>query len=337
MSTSSGSSKQILRSPIFLGALGLLLTNDLLLKDEFHNWITGKLSDIAGLWAVSLFLLAFAPRLKKWIFLGVGMVFVLWKSPLSSGFIEAWSGSVYPIARVVDYSDLIAVAFLPIAYFASERTKSVRLDWSTTVICIISLFAFCATSRRGWSYHYKDEYIFASNPEQVEARIKSFGTVAWEKRDLNQVEFDLNFSTSADIQGEYRSDSAAIAIEIIPENERTVVRLKSITYWREEARESLLSFDHDSFEQKLEASTDIGFQRKLSRFVALRWLENIDAFNLFFAVLCAVFLSLVIIVNGVIFSRAQKPFFKRRTTIIGLGILLLSLLLYGLRVLVDKS
>ena len=45
---------QILGSPGFLIGLSLLLTNDFVLKEQFHNGFTGKLSDFAGLFVFSI-------------------------------------------------------------------------------------------------------------------------------------------------------------------------------------------------------------------------------------------------------------------------------------------
>jgi hypothetical protein len=45
----------LLRSPLLLLAVGVLLLNDFVLKVAFHNWLTGKLSDVAGLAAFTIF------------------------------------------------------------------------------------------------------------------------------------------------------------------------------------------------------------------------------------------------------------------------------------------
>ena len=45
----------MLTSPGFVVGLSLLLLNDLFLKARFHNPLTGKLSDFAGLFVFPLF------------------------------------------------------------------------------------------------------------------------------------------------------------------------------------------------------------------------------------------------------------------------------------------
>ena len=49
----------ILLSPGFIIATVLLVVNDFFLKPVYHNWLTGKLSDFAGLFMFSLFLTMF--------------------------------------------------------------------------------------------------------------------------------------------------------------------------------------------------------------------------------------------------------------------------------------
>src|SRR5687767_12389116 len=44
-----------LPSPAFISAVALLVVNDFALKPLFHNVVTGKLSDFAGLFALTLF------------------------------------------------------------------------------------------------------------------------------------------------------------------------------------------------------------------------------------------------------------------------------------------
>lgn len=71
------------------------------------------------------------------------LLFVLWKSPYSQGFIDLFSSQLYTISRVVDFSDLLALVVLPIAYYNKTR---VVLKLNPYLLSVISLFAFCATS-----------------------------------------------------------------------------------------------------------------------------------------------------------------------------------------------
>ena len=70
----------------FLACLGLLLLNDFYLKTEYHNWLTGKLSDVCGLYVFAFILdglfseqetsslfddCVFVCRLEKSLFTGI--------------------------------------------------------------------------------------------------------------------------------------------------------------------------------------------------------------------------------------------------------------------------
>jgi hypothetical protein len=111
------SSRAILTSPAFLLALGLLALNDWVLEPAFGNWITGKLSDFAGVFALPLLWCAFFPARRKTGFLLTAVCFMLWKSPLVEQLLAAWNSlGVLHLRRVVDYSDYVALVTLAPAY-----------------------------------------------------------------------------------------------------------------------------------------------------------------------------------------------------------------------------
>lgn len=139
---------QILRSHWFIISLFILLLNDFFFKETFHNWLTGKLSDFAGLFVFALFWTAIFPHYKKVIFGVTATLFILWKSSWSQPFIDSWNAfGLLPIDRVVDLSDLLALSVLPLAYFVEQRSSQVKTVRLTPVIPILlSAFAFGATS-----------------------------------------------------------------------------------------------------------------------------------------------------------------------------------------------
>lgn len=139
---------KILTSIWFLIALFLLLLNDFVLKETYHNWITGKLSDFAGLFIFPIFWTVIFPNKKKTVFIATGILFILWKSEFSQPYIDFFNALEFlSISRVVDYSDLIALLILPISYVYYDSKKyyfSIRLN--PIIPFIISSFAFVATS-----------------------------------------------------------------------------------------------------------------------------------------------------------------------------------------------
>jgi hypothetical protein len=130
----------------FIGALMLLLANDFVLKYHFPGLITGKLSDISGLFVFIIFFRSILPeRFKIELYVSIAILFLLWKSPFSQTFIEAFSRNFYSIDRVVDITDLLVLLLLP-AYFRFETFEWKKISISPVLIGSIAIFAFCSTS-----------------------------------------------------------------------------------------------------------------------------------------------------------------------------------------------
>ena len=132
----------------FILGLSLLLLNDFVFKELIGNWFTGKLSDFAGLFIFSLFWTAFFPRRKKSIFILTGVLFILWKSPLSQPLIDGWNGlGAFSISRVIDYTDLIALSILPVAYYLDGiKLRLSTMQTRPIIPMLVAAFAFGATS-----------------------------------------------------------------------------------------------------------------------------------------------------------------------------------------------
>lgn len=78
----------ILQSKAFIVSLILVLLNDFILKYNFPCWLTGKLSDFAGLFVFAVFWMAFFPKKRNVIVWTTAILFTWWKSPLSQPLIE---------------------------------------------------------------------------------------------------------------------------------------------------------------------------------------------------------------------------------------------------------
>jgi hypothetical protein len=107
---------RILLAPAFLIALSALLLNDLLLKHAYPGWVTGKLSDFAGLFVVSGLVLTVAPQRPRWLLVLLGAIFAWWKSAESQWLIDLVNvnDAGLRIGRVVDMTDLLALPMLPL-------------------------------------------------------------------------------------------------------------------------------------------------------------------------------------------------------------------------------
>lgn len=141
----------ILAHPLFLGTLFLLLLNDFVFKPYFPGSVTGKLSDVAGVFVFTVFGLALLPRHRRVVALGSALWFVYWKSPLSQPLIDSFNAlSLYPIHRVVDYTDLWALPMVPAALTFTNRDSQPVASLPPLKrigIPLLCLFAFCSTSK----------------------------------------------------------------------------------------------------------------------------------------------------------------------------------------------
>lgn len=145
--------KELILHPIFITGLLVLILNDLILKWYFSNVITGKLSDFSGLLILPIFISYFLARTRKSIALIIGILFVIWKSHLSSPVIEYINSlSFFRFRRVVDYTDLMALTILPVSHYVinGELFKTVKkrqsLRYYRSSILLISSIAFISTS-----------------------------------------------------------------------------------------------------------------------------------------------------------------------------------------------
>jgi hypothetical protein len=174
-----------LLSPWFLGALGVLLLNDHFLKPAFSNALTGKLSDVAGLWAFPLFWSALLPRWRAVIHAATGAGFVLWKSPAAQPFIDGWNELMpWSIGRTVDWTDLIALVVLPAAYLhsgGSSRPPGSVLPLGRPVVIVVALFAFAATSFRT-DFRYRQSYAARASRERLIEQIDALRMDRWPRK-----------------------------------------------------------------------------------------------------------------------------------------------------------
>jgi hypothetical protein len=170
-------SRHILGSTGFLIGLLLLLLNDFVFKEQFHNGLTGKLSDFAGLFVFPLFWVAFFPRKKLFVFIATAMLFVFWKSVYSQFLIEGWNSlPFFGIQRTVDYSDLCALLILPLSYRYSNTSFGLRVPHRLIyVIAIVSTFAFTAT-QFSHKVSYNNQYQFQTSRKELLERISRLPT-----------------------------------------------------------------------------------------------------------------------------------------------------------------
>lgn len=126
----------IARKLSFWLALGLLLFNDHWLKLHAPSWLTGKLSDVAGLFIiapVTLWILAWCVPLPKQsnhlalaVFAALGVLFVWFKAvPAGNAWINQW------VQVTLDSSDLIALPLLGVSAWQWCQPIGHPIIWQT--------------------------------------------------------------------------------------------------------------------------------------------------------------------------------------------------------------
>ena len=154
---------------IFTLSLIILFLNDHFLKLHFHNWFTGKLSDVVGIILLPFLLTYFFPKLRQNSVYFTALFFIFWKSPYSERLIGIYNlMSPISIHRVVDYLDLVALIFLVIHYYfikKQDRINSIKINKLSPVFLVFpSVLVLMSTSPpRYYEYvPYTGNIIFSS-------------------------------------------------------------------------------------------------------------------------------------------------------------------------------
>lgn len=157
-----GPASAALASPIFLGALGLLLLNDHVLKGAgvVPGWFTGKLSDFCWLVVAPVALAAMLGLRSRGalgaLVLGVASLFLATElsQPLADVVAAAATALGQPTRLWADPTDLIALSILPVTWHLLARRPGATLDarrsaarLGTRVALGMAIFASVATSQ----------------------------------------------------------------------------------------------------------------------------------------------------------------------------------------------
>lgn len=179
-------------NPFFFLSIILLIWNDCYLKAAFHNGLTGKLSDFAGLFALPFLLGTLWPKHSVKLHLFTGLAFIVWKSEYAQPLINTLHYLGITYGRTVDFSDNIALMSIPLSYLALRSPVYFKLKPSLQYIAIfVSCWAFMATSRvRGKDQQFVDinkVYAFAFSKRELVSRLN---TVQLEYVKGRNVDFD---------------------------------------------------------------------------------------------------------------------------------------------------
>jgi len=134
-------------NPLFIVCLLLLIINDWYFKATFHNEITGKLSDFAGLFAFPFLFSCLFPRYKRSIHIFTGLLFIFWNSEFSQFLINYMNGIRLPIVRTVDITDNFALLSIVLSHQCLNNKVNYALNpLLRRALIIVACGAFVATT-----------------------------------------------------------------------------------------------------------------------------------------------------------------------------------------------
>lgn len=184
--------KFLLCNVIFILSLIILFLNDHFLKLHFHNWFTGKLSDVTGIVLLPFLLTFLFPRLRQNSVYFTALFFIFWKSPYSEKLIGIYNlFSPISIHRVVDYSDLLALIFLIIPYYFIKNQNRIKFfeigKTSSAFIVFPSILVLMSTSPSHYYKYvpYNGNLIFDNSTSFIIPKTKEELLDEFKKRNVN--------------------------------------------------------------------------------------------------------------------------------------------------------
>lgn len=150
--------KILITNFVFLFGILLLFLNDQFFKFQFSNFLTGKISDVCGIIIFPLLLTYIFPKLKEYSIFLASLIFIFWKSEYSQSLIDFYN-TISPIetSRVVDYTDLIALLFLPIPFYLirnPEKLKPVSFKRVNEKLMLIPIFLILISESPSANFYY---------------------------------------------------------------------------------------------------------------------------------------------------------------------------------------
>lgn len=217
--------RNLLLWPPFLAAVVLLAVNDHLLKPAFGNAVTGKLSDVAGLFAATVFAAALAPRWRLASAAGIALAFAWWKSPASADAIEIWNSlGLWTVGRTVDASDLLALPAVALAVACRHRHRAPEVPRRALLsgaVGVLSLVAFMATSYRS-AVAYSAIYSYPGTVDEAVQALEANGITVYGGPETGKIELG--------VPSDFCFKSLYAAVTLQPAGASTQLRLREITH-----------------------------------------------------------------------------------------------------------
>lgn len=217
--------------PLFIICVLTLILNDWYFKTIFHNSLTGKLSDFAGLFAFPYLLSVLFPTKTLKIHIWTGLVFIVWKSEFSQPMIDILNNVGIPANRTIDFTDNIALIATIISFFTLKSNFIPKVKpLLRKVILIVSCLSFIATTlppreKRKFVNIDKD-YQFSFSKRELISRLNMVQLK--EVQELNKLGGQVDFNSETNVfhyQG--MTDTLALLLDYQKINEQDTIRFKT--------------------------------------------------------------------------------------------------------------
>jgi hypothetical protein len=218
--------------PLFIAAVLLLAINDWILKTTFHNFVTGKISDFAGLFAFPFFISTLFPSSKKQLHQLTAVLFIFWKSDLSQPIINLLNSIYIPVNRTIDFGDNIALISVIFSYkFFNNCTQTYPgRPVFIKAITIVSCLAFMATSLPPRDLRkfiaIDKEYPFNFSKRELVSRLNSVQLK--EINQANKISGQIDFDSETNVfhyQG--KTDTLALILDFENIKDSDTIRYKT--------------------------------------------------------------------------------------------------------------
>lgn len=217
--------------PLFIICVLTLIMNDWYFKTTFHNSLTGKLSDFAGLFAFPYLLSVLYPRHSNKIHIGTVLIFVLWKSESSQPLIYIFNSFKIPIKRTVDFTDNIALVSILISYITLKSELSLTMNPTIKkAFMVVSCLSFIATTLPPHTnrkfVNIDKEYEFSFSKRELVSRLNM--VQLREVREINKLSGQVDFDNETNVfhyQG--RTDTLALLLDYQKVNDQDTIEFKT--------------------------------------------------------------------------------------------------------------
>ena len=167
-----------LTSAGFLVGLFILLLNDHFLKTNFPGYLTGKLSDFAGLFIFPIFLSVLFPKHIRLCYGLTAIGFIYWKLPWSATLLSLFNQhSFLTLHKIPDYDDLLALSILPLSYLYAKAPKNPLFPQFYSIPFSIAIVAFLATSKAPEQIQINNTYTLQIPVDSVKSRLLELDSI----------------------------------------------------------------------------------------------------------------------------------------------------------------